>query len=124
MFDWYAAKIKPKGLTFFSESFYPHAKNAEDVLLFVCSIESVSPNTRRILICNTMNGMIRQLAPYAAIDCFDIVRKANDSELSQLTICVEKRKVDINAPEVRRRNYVRPPNNSVSESLGHESANF
>jgi hypothetical protein len=117
MFDWYAAKLNPKGLTFFSESFYPHAKNAEDVLVFVCSIESVSPNTRRILICNTLNGMIRQLAPYAAVGCFDVVRKASNSELEQLTKCVDKRKMDINLEPPRRKSYVRTPSPSVSDAV-------
>lgn len=117
MLDWYAVKLNPKGLTFFSESFYPHAKSAEDVLVFVCTIESVSPNTRRILICNTLNGMIRQLAPYAAIGCFDVIRKANEDELSKLTKFVEKRKIDINTQPVRRKNYVRGPTNSVSSAI-------
>lgn len=115
--DWYAVKLKPKGLSFFSDSFYPNIKSAEETLVFVCQIESVSPNTRRILICNVLNGMIRQLAPYAAIDCFELVRHATDSESMKLSNCVKVRKMDLNAELPRRKNYVRGPAESISDAI-------
>lgn len=116
--DWYAVKLKPKGLSFFSESFYiGNAEKAEDVLVFICSLKSVSDNTARILICNEMNGMIRQLAPYAAVDCFNLIRKATKEETVKLDNFVTKRKLDINAPLPRRKTYVRNPTSTVSEAV-------
>lgn len=53
--------------------------------------------------------MVRQLAPYAAQGCFDLVRKATKKEADALTKCVVDRKMDINAEPKRRKNYVRGP---------------
>ncbi len=108
MSDWYIVKLKPKGLTFFSDSFYPDARpRAKDVLVYVTQVESNGPNTSRILLCNKPGGMVRQLAPYAAEGCFDLVRKASKKESEELSKGVQDRKMDINAEPKRRKKYVR-----------------
>jgi hypothetical protein len=116
--DWYVVKLKPKGLTFFSDSFYPAKRpRAGDVLVYVREINSFGPNTSRIQICNKPGGMVRQLAPYAAEGCFDLVRKATKKEAEALTKSVSDRKMDINAETKRRKNYVRGPAGQVSNTV-------
>lgn len=108
--DWYVAKVLPKGLTFFSDSFYPDPRiRAKDVLVYVRQLSTDSPNTARIQLCNKPGGMVRQLAPYAAAGCFDIVRKASRKESQELSLGVIERKLDITVDPPRRKNYVRGP---------------
>lgn len=110
MSDWYVVRLKPKGLTFFSDAFYPAARpKAKDILVYATEVMSSGPNTARVLICNEPGGMVRQLAPYAAVGCFDLVRKASKKETDALEKCVTDRKMDINAEPKRRKNYVRGP---------------
>ena len=109
-YDLYVVRLLPIGITFFSDSFYPAARpRAKDILVYVRQVTSTGPNTARIQICNEPGGMVRQLAPYAAQGCFDLVRKATKKEADALTKCVVDRKMDINAEPKRRKNYVRGP---------------
>ena len=94
--DWYVVRLKAKGLTFFSESFYPEARpKAKDVLVYVREVAPNGPNTKRVQICNKPGGMVRQLASYAVNGCFDVVRQATKKESSALTQGVVARKMDV-----------------------------
>ena len=116
--EWYVVRLNPKGLTFFSDSFYPEKRvRAGDVLVYIREINSFGPNTSRIQICNKPGGMVRQLAPYAARGCFDLVRKATKKEAEALTKSVSDRKMDINAEVKRRKNYVRGPANHTTNTV-------
>lgn len=114
MSDWYVVRLRPKGLTFFSDSFYPAPRaRAKDVLVYVREVMSTGPNTSRIQICNKPGGMVRQLAPYAAEGCFDLVRKATKKEADELSKAVLDRKMDINAPAKRRKQYAKASNDGI-----------
>ena len=94
--DWYVVRLKSKGLTFFSDSFYPEPRpKAKDVLVYAREVYPNGPNTKRVQICNKPGGMVRQLAAYAADGCFDVIRKATKKEALALTDGVISRKMDV-----------------------------
>ena len=94
--EWFIAKVNPRGLTFFSDAFYPAPrKRAKDVLVFIRTLDKgVNPAAAKVQIANEPGGMIRQLTANMAAGAFEIVRPASRKEIADLEAGARERKME------------------------------